>query len=342
MSGEDTHDKGVVDSTEVALQAAAVMDALAPLTELLERAKAGDTSAPVYPQELSDAYDTRTVLGITAKVRQALAEFSREAGLAPEALQIAERALPDLTFPPDVLGPLPANVKLVFAGESPPREFDASIMLAGRAYRWDLPPNWYAPAIRQLADTWEPDGTLAIFVPESRAKSHRPDYAAVRTWKHMWGDRADIVIIWMNGGATPDALGSSEDFGRWRESGRVVVGAAPQRFYGPDEFYKVVDPHIMLADSVDDAVHLALDHIGDGAPRAGVDRYLPLLLWRTPLVHGWLKGLEAKGHELRAVRVSWTVRSSDHRGPVCYWMVHAFVMGDGRERPVDVVFRHRL
>lgn len=131
------------------------------------------------------------------------------------------------------------QVVVVHASEDPPDEWDASIFLAGPTPRSSERTSWRPAAIELLRTGWHQPGRLVVFVPEPRESGAWPEYDAQRTWELYWGDRCDVVLFWIPRGPGMIGLTTNDEWGRWKDSGRVVLGTPPdaehvryQREYG--------------------------------------------------------------------------------------------------------------
>lgn len=231
------------------------------------------------------------------------------------------------------------NVITVYAGEEAPQGWSGSVFLAGPTPRTPDVPTWRPAALEEIERRWDRPGRLAVFLPEPRDGAVWPDYDRQRSWELYWGDRCDEVLFWIPRGPGMPALTTNDEFGRWKDTGRVVLGTPPgaervryQRDYATDN-------HIPLADTLADTVTAALDRIGDGAWRSCGQRHVPLLLWRTSSFRSWLGAQQGAGNELRAGRLEWTFRTGERRQIVVFWAFHAqvYVAAENRVKGNEVV-----
>ncbi|WP_436496495.1 hypothetical protein [Actinokineospora sp. HUAS TT18] len=173
-----------------------------------------------------------------------------------------------------------------------------------------------------------------MFIPEPR-DGVWPDYEHQRTWELHWGDRADVVLFWIPRGPGMPALTTNDEFGRWKDTGRAVLGTPPSAESVRYQRGYAVDHHIPLADSLPDTVAAALKHIDGGSLRSGGARDVPLLVWRTESFQAWLRAQTAAGNELRGGRVEWTFRVGASREIVFLWAFHAKVYVGVEDRVKD-------
>lgn len=216
------------------------------------------------------------------------------------------------------------RVVVVHATEEPPARWAASLFLAGPTPRSPDVASWRPAAVAEIERRWSGPGTLVVFHPEPRDQVWS-NYDTQRTWELRWGDRCDLVLFWIPRGPGLPALTTNDEWGRWKDSGRVVLGTPPDADSVRYQRHYARDHHIPVSDSLADTVAAALDTIGDGAERVGGQRHVPLLLWRTPSFRSWLTAQEGAGNELREARLEWTFRSGKHRDLVVYWALHAQV-----------------
>ena len=235
--------------------------------------------------------------------------------------------------------PLSGNVILVHAGEQPPERYDASVFLCGPTPRSNDVESWRPEAITEITARWKGAGDLVVFVPEPPSGERWPSYDTNRVWELHWGDRADVTLFWIPRGPGMPGYTTNDEFGRWKDSGRAVLGTPPGAEQVRYQREYASDVGIPLADDLAGTVALALDHIGAGAPRAGGHRHVPLLLWRTSSFQSWLAAQESAGNELRSGWLEWTFCVGPARSHVLFWAFHAviWVAAEQREKANEVV-----
>ncbi|CRK56135.1 unknown [Alloactinosynnema sp. L-07] len=231
-----------------------------------------------------------------------------------------------------------SEVVRVHAGEDPPAEWTASLFLAGPTPRSPEVPSWRPAALAEIERTWDRPGKLVVFIPEPRGAVW-PVYDDQRTWELHWGDRADVVLFWIARGPGMPALTTNDEFGRWKDSGRVVLGTPPdaERVRYQREYAR--EAHVPLSDTLPDTIAAAMKSIEDGASRRGGARDVPLLVWRTPSFQHWLRAHEAAGNDLRGGRLEWTFRVGPDRDIVFLWAFHAqiHVAAEDRVKTNEIV-----
>lgn len=230
------------------------------------------------------------------------------------------------------------RVAVVYAGEEPPETFEGSVFLCGPTPRSGEVTSWRPAALEQLRRRWCGDGLLVVFVPEPRDGTRWPTYDDNRTWELHWGDRADVTLFWIPRGPGMEGRTTNDEFGRWKDSGRAVLGTPPEAQHVRYQRDYATEHGIPLADTLDATVDLALALIGTGAQRSGGHRHVPLLLWRTVSFQRWLDAQRGAGNELRSGRVAWVLRTGSDRS-VFLWAFHAamWVAAEQREKANEVV-----
>lgn len=206
------------------------------------------------------------------------------------------------------------------------------MFLAGPTPRSADVRSWRPAALELLRDRWQGPGTLVVFSPEPASGAAWPVYDHQRTWELRWGDRADEVLFWIPRGPGMPALTTNDEFGRWKDSGRVVLGTPPDAESVRYQRDYAAERRVPVADTLAGTVDLALARIGAGAARAGGERHVPLLVWRTPSFQGWLGRQVAAGNELLSGRLEWTFRVGDDLERVFLWALHAQVRVAGEDR----------
>ncbi|MBP5935371.1 NUDIX hydrolase [Streptomyces sp. LBUM 1476] len=229
--------------------------------------------------------------------------------------------------------PAAGDVQPVFAGEDPPGTYVASIFLAGPTPRTAEVPSWRPQALREITGQWRQPGTLVVFVPEARDGKRAGDYTGQLDWERVSRDRADEILYWVprDMDVLP-GLSTNVEFGEDMDSGRAVLGV-PDHAVHIRLLRSLADTlTVPTANTLPKTVALALDRIGPGAARAGGQRDVPLLLWRTMSFRAWLDAQEEAGNELLGGRVAWTFRVGPGRTHVLFWAYAARVWVAAEER----------
>ncbi|MFG2370477.1 NUDIX hydrolase [Streptomyces sp. NPDC048504] len=224
------------------------------------------------------------------------------------------------------------GITVVCAGESPPAQWNASLFLAGPTPRSDDVASWRPEALAEIEDQWGDRGGLVVFVPEPRDGGRWPDYDDQRHWELYWGDRVDAVLFWIPRGPGLPGLTTNDEWGRWKDSGRSVLGTPPgadQVRYQRDYAQEV---HVPLADTLAATISHALGPLESGARRIGGQRHVPLQIWRTEAFQSWLAALEGAGNELREARQEWIHRVGPRHEHMLFSVLQAVVYVTAEDR----------
>lgn len=225
----------------------------------------------------------------------------------------------------------------VYALEEPPVSYSKSIFLAGPTPRSEGVSSWRPDAIRALAAVGY-DGV--VYVPESRNGKWHGNYDHQVEWEDHHLNMSDCILFWVpRDMATMPALTTNDEWGTWKDSGKVVFGAPPNAAsvrYQQDHADKLGVPR---AGSLEETVYLALTMIGDGALRTGGQREVPLHIWRTPSFQQWHIAQQQVGNRLDGARQVWTFRVGPQRRFVFFWALHVdvYIAGEDRHKTNEVV-----
>lgn len=230
-------------------------------------------------------------------------------------------------------------MEIIYARKPLPAGYKKSIFLAGPTPRSAEVKSWRPEAIQELNDAGY-DGV--VFYPEDEKyddlNSLEKD-EQIR-WEHQCLDRADCILFWIPRDlATLPAFTTNVEFGLYSDSGRVILGTpaeAPKNYYLQ---FTAREKKIPQADSLKDAVALALQMIGDGAERRGGECEIPLNIWRTPYFQSWYGKLKKAGHVLDGSKVQWVCRAGREKQFLYAWALHVNVRvaGENRNKTNEVV-----
>ena len=221
---------------------------------------------------------------------------------------------------------------IVYAGEEAPQIIRKSIFLAGPTPRepnflLSSPPSWRPTALKWLAQNGFEDGT--VFVPEPNPKRGKwEDYSDQIEWEEKHLHMADCIVFWVpREMQRMPGMTTNVEFGRWYESGKVVLGSpigVPKMRYLEYYAHKF---HAWIGYTLEETLRYAvLNHIGLVAiPRTGGEREVPLHIWRTPSFQKWYKAQKDAGNRLDGARVVWTFRVGPLKDIVFFWALHVDV-----------------
>jgi 8-oxo-dGTP pyrophosphatase MutT (NUDIX family) len=200
-------------------------------------------------------------------------------------------------------------IEVVYAGQDPPAEWDASIFLAGPTPRHADVTSWRPDALAEIEQR-SGIGLLVVFVPEPPDGTRYPAYDDQIAWEERWLDAADVILFWVpRNMSTLPGLTTNVEFGRYESSGRVVFGA-------PDnaEHVRYLKHHARQHDAkvtstLPDTIQAALAYLDEGARRKEGERYVPLKAWRSPTFRHWLTAQQNAGNVLLDGKLLWTRKS---------------------------------
>ncbi|TCO64448.1 nucleoside 2-deoxyribosyltransferase domain-containing protein [Actinocrispum wychmicini] len=196
-------------------------------------------------------------------------------------------------------------IEVVYAGQEPPDEWDASIFLAGPTPRSATVPSWRPGALAELCRQSNV-GVLVVFVPEAAGGTAYPDYDDQVAWEERWLDAADTILFWVpRDMATLPGLTTNVEFGRYESSGRVVLGAPEDAQHVRYLQHHARKHGAPVLPTLSDTVAAALASIEAGARRSGGERFVPLVAWRSPTFRTWVAAQQNAGNILLDGRLAW-------------------------------------
>lgn len=212
----------------------------------------------------------------------------------------------------------------VYALEEPPDTYSRSIFAAGPTPRDHTPaPSWRPDLITELERAGY-DGV--VFIPEPRNGVFHGDYQGQVDWERRHLATADVIVFWVpRDMTTMPAMTTNVEWGEWSASGRAVLGTPPGAPHTSYLRHTAAEHHVPVADTLPGTVAAALALLGDGAPRTGGERDVPLLVWRTPAFRSWYAAQRAAGNTLLRARIAWTSTPPAPGGYPFAWVMHVHV-----------------
>jgi 8-oxo-dGTP pyrophosphatase MutT (NUDIX family) len=229
------------------------------------------------------------------------------------------------------------DYSVVYALEDPPAIFAKSIFLAGPTPRRTDVVSWRPEALRILQEAGY-DGV--VYVPENRSGKWHGNYDHQIEWEERCLNMADVILFWVpRDMVTLPALTTNDEWGTWKDSGKVVFGAPEGAFSVRYQQTYADKLKVPCADSLEETLNLALEMVRDGAARVGGQREVPLHIWRTPSFQQWHAMLQRAGNRLDGARQVWTFRVGPQRKFVFFWALHVdvYVAGEDRHKTNEVV-----
>ena len=227
-------------------------------------------------------------------------------------------------------------MQVVYARQPFPDSFSRAIFLAGPTPRAPEVPSWRPQALELLAASGY-DGV--VFVPEDADGSRRFDYADQVEWETEGLGLADAIVFWIPRRLdTLPGFTTNVEWGAWQRSGKCVLGApadAPGLRFLQHHATRLGVPQ---ASTLAATLEAALALIGDGAPRTGGEREVPLFIWRQPAFKRWYEAQRAAGHRLDGARLEWQFRGKHGQHLFCWALkVDVFIPEEARNKRSEVI-----
>lgn len=226
---------------------------------------------------------------------------------------------------------------VVYALEEPPESYEKSIFLAGPTPRTDDVRSWRPEAL-ELLQTAGFDGV--VFVPETRSGVWHGDTASQVEWEDRTLHLSDCILFWVPRNLdTMPALTTNVEFGRWEDSGRIVVGSPAHAVRNNYLLHYAHKLDVPVAATLDEVIELALSMVAVGATRTGGEREVPLYIWQTPSFQQWYGNLKRADNRLDHAKVVWTFRVGPNRKFVFFWALHVdvYIAIEERNKTNEVV-----
>jgi len=227
-------------------------------------------------------------------------------------------------------------MQVVYARQPFPERLTRAIFLAGPTPRSAGVPSWRPRALELLAASGY-DG--AVFVPEDADGSVRFDYTDQVEWESQGLALADVIVFWIPRDLeTLPGFTTNVEWGIWQRSGKCVLGAptdAPKLRYLRHHARALQIPS---AETLEETLASALELMGEGAPRVGGERDVPLFIWRRPAFQAWYAAQRGAGHRLDAARLEWHYRTGSRRHLFCWALrVDVFIPAEDRHKRSEVI-----
>ncbi len=210
-------------------------------------------------------------------------------------------------------------------------------MLVGPTPRSIEVSSWRPEAIR-LLEAIGYDGV--VFIPE------RED----GTWRHSYDDQveteermlnaADCIVCWIpRDMKTMPALTTNDEWGGWKDSGKMVFGAPKDAPHTSYQKYYARKLGVPAFETLQATLLEAVRRLGQGALRQNGECQIPLYIWQTPSFQQWYRNLCAAGNRLDGARVVWTFRVGKDRSFVLFWALHVdvYITSENRHKTNEVV-----
>lgn len=200
-------------------------------------------------------------------------------------------------------------MQVIYALEPFPTEVSQTLFLGGPTPRQGAE-SWRTEALRIL----EEKGYKGhVFIPEPKGGAWAEDYNNQIDWEDRFLKAADVILFWVprdlqgnkkeGNGAPMPALTTNDEWGVWKDSGKVVWGApswADHHRYQKSYASKLKVP---AASTLEKVIDLALEKLGEPSSRKGFPAQIPSYVWDYPPFQKWYKSQTDSGNEVRALEV---------------------------------------
>ena len=231
-------------------------------------------------------------------------------------------------------------MNVVYSKEPFPKRVLSSIFLAGPTPRdYSVQDSWRPEALSILEEMGY-QGT--VFVPEERSGPWDPaTYERQVAWEWECLEAADVICFWVPRNMdTMPALTTNVEFGRFVQSGKIVLGAPPDAQH-------VRYLSTMLQEQQDRSTYTSLSQTLQAcltsiqntleqsqvdSLRVGGDAHIPLHIWSTPTFQSWYAGMVHAGNQIRGAKVLWR-----HKDFAWALQVDVYVQSENRIQDVEFV-----
>eukprot|EP01043_Picozoa_sp_COSAG02_P015371 COSAG02_NODE_654_length_18824_cov_222.971001_1_plen_417_part_00 len=210
------------------------------------------------------------------------------------------------------------SLVLVRPGEAAPERFERSVYVAcasGAA--------WEADALGQLQEAGITSGTVFI-------GDNAPETAA---WRDAAMKISDAIGCWA---AEEPCDELQATVLRWGSSGKLFLGHAEGSWATP---LATPFPQLSAQPDLPRLMAAVAKMVKAGVERAGPEREVPLMIWRTAPWGLWYDSQRAAGNRLDGAKVEWTFRVGPGGAFVLFWAIHAdiYVASENRNKSNEVV-----
>lgn len=228
-------------------------------------------------------------------------------------------------------------MEIVYAKQPFPNTVTKSIFLAGPTPRSSNVVGWRQQALEALSVLGY-DGH--VFVPEPEDQKWGGDYTDQVEWEDEGLNRADCIVFWIPRKMTDmPALTTNDEWGVWKDSGKVVIGAPTDAQHVRYQGYYADKLKIPTADTLVRTLMNAIDMIGAGARREGGECHVPILIWKLGQFQQWYSALKKAGNRLDSAKVHYTFRVGKRREVIFMAIIHAnvHITAEGRNKTNEIV-----
>lgn len=134
-------------------------------------------------------------------------------------------------------------------------------------------------------------------------------------------------------------LTTNDEWGVWKDSGKVVLGAPPDAVSTNYQKYHAEKLGVQVFDNLEATVQAAVERVKVGCPRSGVECQVPMHIWNTPYFRAWYNAQRHAGNRVERVRVSWSLQVGPKKDIPVLWVVdaHVFITAENRIKDNEVI-----
>lgn len=221
---------------------------------------------------------------------------------------------------------------VVYALQSPPDTITKSVFLVGPTPRAETGGESWRPAMIEVLRRAGYDGV--VYVPETADGKWRHSYTDQIAWEQACLHQCDLILAWVPRDLERmPAFTTNVEFGEFVSSGKLIYGrpdGAPKTRYldALYEDFTLGKP----CQTLDELAAIAVRRLGDGAPRTGGQRAVPLDHWRSKQFQAWHSELVQAGNTLADALVLWSFYVGPSRSFLFSFAIHVKVWVESEQR----------
>jgi 8-oxo-dGTP pyrophosphatase MutT (NUDIX family) len=221
-----------------------------------------------------------------------------------------------------------------------------SIFLAGPTPRSSvgdtMGSTWRHVAVEALRNLGY-DGTIYIPIPEKHFQlgnvlDEEYDYENQVEWEKTALDRADVIFFYVARTEENPGLTTNIEFGRYIDSGRVVY-ARPHDAISVRYLDDLAKRFKVECFELENGLKQAVERIGEGAERKGLECKIPLLFWKSDQFQDWWITHKNQGNRVLAFEVKSVITLDNFKELFGFsaW-VSIWIKNEDREKSCEWIF----
>lgn len=231
------------------------------------------------------------------------------------------------------------NMIVLWNREEFPEKVTKSIFLAGPTPRIDKSLSWRKEALAFL-EKFGYNGIVVI--PEEKEKAFRVENVDIQTdWEFQMMSAVDCIVFWVPRQLRPDfemiALTTNAEFGRFLETGKLVVGGPPDA--ERNRYLKYLSQgRYEWQDSLEDLMKKAVEFVGDGVERKGAERFVPSYIFNSVQFQNWYRSQLKSGNELVDYQTLYSFYMPIHKKLfMAIWKPSVWIKKEDRVKEIEFV-----